>query len=467
MGESPGSPADLNVQEDGELSNDTDFSDLFVIDSTPAVVKSNLDTPAYDTKFSEVLQVQKKEDVDTKPKRPKPPQNSCWNCNGEHSLRECKAPRDHEAINRNRLIFQSKQGPRPKASRYHLDSDQKYPHIVAGRISKKLYRALGLQRNQLPRHIYRMRTLGYPPGWVEEARVTHSGLTLFDSQGQEVAESGFESGEIVSEGAKDKFDFKKIIEYPGFNCPCGPDTIDETERLNSKPMAERDSIKFMKTMWQGKAVKAYKRRKMNTSDTSGTPDKKGSLLLLDDMELDSEDAASSDDDGEVKDTRAESPGPSTLLQGEEMDNNAAEEGSSPSTPLKAVKRPMPGSPKSSDSKRPKLDDETPANSLSSQNLSLLNEGSAPSTPVAEQKTDSSSTPSTPNLGRVTSVSLGTPILVSSPFLCLPSADKFAKNICDVINFENLPDSTGKYETMSGLIKKVRKFVSKHNSEEDE
>lgn len=41
-------------------------------------------------------------------------------------------------------------------------------------------------------------------------------------------------------------------------------------------MAEKDSIKFMKKMWGKKAVKAYKRRKMN-SDTVGTPssDKKG------------------------------------------------------------------------------------------------------------------------------------------------------------------------------------------------
>lgn len=42
----------------------------------------------------------------------------------------------------------------------------------------------------------------------------------------EVADPGFEDGEVVAAGAKDKFDTKKIIEYPGFNCPCGPDIID-------------------------------------------------------------------------------------------------------------------------------------------------------------------------------------------------------------------------------------------------
>jgi hypothetical protein len=29
-----------------------------------------------------------------------------------------------------------------------------------------------------------MRLLGYPPGWMEEARISHSGLTLYDSQGR-------------------------------------------------------------------------------------------------------------------------------------------------------------------------------------------------------------------------------------------------------------------------------------------
>lgn len=56
-------------------------------------------------------------------------------------------------------------------------------------------------------------------------------------------------------------------------------------------MAEKDSIEFMKKMWQSKAVKSYKRKKMNTSE-NGTPasktSKKSSLLLLDDMELDSD-----------------------------------------------------------------------------------------------------------------------------------------------------------------------------------
>lgn len=75
-------------------------------------------------------------------------------------------------------------------SRYHLDDQQKFPHIQPGKISRRLRRALGLQSNQLPRHVYRMRSLGYPPGWVEDAKVSHSGLSLFNSEGQ---------GELIQE----------------------------------------------------------------------------------------------------------------------------------------------------------------------------------------------------------------------------------------------------------------------------
>lgn len=84
-----------------------------------------------------------------------------------------------------------------------------------------------------------------------------------------------------------------------------------------------------------------------------------------------------------------------------------------------------------------------------------------------RQVESPSIPATPSVGKVTSVTLGTPVIVTSPYLNLPSSEKFSKDICDVINFENLPDSTGKYEKMSGLIKKVRTFVTKLNSEEDD
>lgn len=67
---------------------------------------------------------------------------------------------------------------------------------------------------------------------------------------------------------------------------------------------------------------------------------------------------------------------------------------------------------------------------------------------------------------VKSIHLGTPILPStSPYSKLPSSEKFSRDICDVINFENLPDSTGKYEQMSGVLQKVRSTMAKLHQQE--
>ena len=72
------------------------------------------------------------------------------------------------------------------------------------------------------------------------------------------------------------------------------------------------------------------------------------------------------------------------------------------------------------------------------------------------------------LGQVKSIDLGTPVLQhASPYSCLPNPEKFSHDICDVINFENLPNSTGKYEKMSDLIRKVRTVVTRIQQEDDD
>lgn len=68
-------------------------------------------------------------------------------------------------------------------------------------------------------------------------------------------------------------------------------------------------------------------------------------------------------------------------------------------------------------------------------------------------------------GSVKSIDFGTPVLQStSPYNKLPPSEKFSKNICNLINFENLPDSTGKYEQMTGVLQKVRHTLAKLHQE---
>lgn len=50
--------------------------------------------------------------------------------------------------------------------------------------SDVLREALGLQQNQLAPFVYQMRMLGYPPGWMEEAKAETSGLAMYDKEGK-------------------------------------------------------------------------------------------------------------------------------------------------------------------------------------------------------------------------------------------------------------------------------------------
>lgn len=50
-------------------------------------------------------------------------------------------------------------------------------------ISEELQDALGVTDKSLPPFIYRMRQLGYPPGWLKEAELENSGLALYDGKG--------------------------------------------------------------------------------------------------------------------------------------------------------------------------------------------------------------------------------------------------------------------------------------------
>ena len=102
-------------------------------------------------KFKKPLEKPKEED-NTEVKDDCGPKLNCFNCLGNHNLRDCKEPRNYGNINKNRKEFVAKQGN--KNMRYHHDDDQKFAHIVPGQISKDLRKALGLKDNELPRHIY-------------------------------------------------------------------------------------------------------------------------------------------------------------------------------------------------------------------------------------------------------------------------------------------------------------------------
>ncbi|XP_011634594.1 zinc finger CCHC domain-containing protein 8 homolog [Pogonomyrmex barbatus] len=524
--ESPASPENKNANESVECNNICDS--LFTIDKQPNA-KNDLDVPTYGQKYENAFEESKRE----QPKDCAPKLN-CFNCNGNHNMRDCPLPKNQSNINKNRKEFATKHN---MGVRYHMNEDQRFSHMVPGHLSQKLRKALGLKENELPKHIYRMRLLGYPPGWLEEARLQHSGLSLFNSDGVAESDINEEEGEIITDIDRDQYDIKKIYDFPGFNIPPPPGTIDEAvnDKINRfqnshmhwvPKMQHVHSKEMMLLHLQGKeADDGYKRKKLKMS----TSIVHNNTEAVSDMEIeDTEEnvVESVSINGHFvpplpKESVQEIPAPPPELpqtiddsdsQSQELpfldsaDDTTSITNSPSLSELERTKKVLlmeieeANSQSNSDSTSIKNDlntvlvSETSFSSItttpstsrrSSSHSSVISESQC--CPDTSLKNDSNTTltldtsitnkilqpDSTPNRSasrrtsdQVKSVYLGTPILPStSPYNKLPSSEKFSRDICDVINFENLPDSTGKYEQMTGVLQKVRNTMAKLQQQE--
>lgn len=72
-------------------------------------------------------------------------------------------------------------------ARYHRENesqpDPRFLQFRPGVISENLRQALNYRKDQLPAFIYKMRYLGYPPGWLMDAEHRGSGITMYDCDG--------------------------------------------------------------------------------------------------------------------------------------------------------------------------------------------------------------------------------------------------------------------------------------------
>lgn len=422
---------------------------IFSIDTAPATRLETSSVPSYRRSVQAVLNDEKKENTDDDcAKRPKM-SSVCFNCSGSHSLKDCPEPRNHQRINKARKQFMA------KTERYHVDIEQRFAHLRPGQMSNELRRALGLQNRELPQFIYKMRVLGYPPGWLEDAKVANSGITLFDSEGRQVLGSDDEEGEL--EENKHKYDVRKIISYPGFNVvPSG----DYYEDHKMPPMLHQDQIEeFIKSL-RGNIVKGYKRKKMKS-------------LTATEYDI-SQTNSSADMEIENQEDEILHPAPIIIplpppLPPDIRPPSPAEENRDDSITRK--------SPTLEDleEKQKKimeaLGDTTAEDSLIDEILEVQklaeaeNNGTTPSHENSLSNPDSESNNQTPQQRKMKKrLMLGTPLLKFSPYDKLPTGEQFSKGVSDVINFENLPDSTGKYEQMKMVIQNVRKAVIKLNEE---
>ncbi|XP_050322842.1 zinc finger CCHC domain-containing protein 8 homolog [Bactrocera neohumeralis] len=468
-----------HMSENEDDSPDLDLASLFTIDTSGSKKLDTQCVPSYKRSIKDVLNEessarkrQKLEEVENECQRVRTTV-ACFNCgvNG-HSLRECPKPRNNARINRAKLAR--------KQERYHIDIEQRFGHLRPGKISDKLQTALGLKRGELPFFFYRMRKLGYPPGWLEEAKVVHSGISLINSDGDAVMASEEENSQ---ESDEIKYDISKIVDFPGFNVDPGPNFYDDYKHHNVPPLSRHQrKEEFIKKLGSN-VVKGYKHKRLKSlPQTTNVAEIKTSILDNADMEIEDDVAINENvvftrpppPPEPANDIKPPPPPTSpddatTSATNEESSSAANERTCSPTLDyLEERKQKLLAELKSG------LCDIDSLSSSSATEESLALESSnneAKTSEISKPKNmDEIHTvePTTPTpLDIIKESHMGTPVLQFSPYEKLPAGDNFKVGVSDVINFENLPDSTGKYEQMKEVIKKVRNIVTKlHNDDDD-
>ncbi|XP_034396525.1 zinc finger CCHC domain-containing protein 8 isoform X1 [Cyclopterus lumpus] len=188
------------------------------------------DIPTYHQVFNQVIGTDGQE-IEMKDKRSK---SMCFNCGlSGHQLRDCPKPKDMAVINERRKEFnQNNNQPMQSNQRYHADEvEERFAKYKPGVMSEELLTALGLDGNTLPPLIYRMRQLGYPPGWLKEAEMENCGITLYDGNVSIVDNL---TDDTNSQNIS--YDVSKLVEFPGFNVPASHEIKDEFMQYSSIPM---------------------------------------------------------------------------------------------------------------------------------------------------------------------------------------------------------------------------------------
>ncbi|TNN54569.1 Zinc finger CCHC domain-containing protein 8 [Liparis tanakae] len=189
------------------------------------------DISAYNQVFNQVIGTDG-QDLEMRDKRSK---SMCFNCGlSGHQLRDCPKPKDMAVINERRKEFNQNNNSQPMTSnqRYHADEvEERFAKYKPGVMSEELLTALGLDGNALPPLIYRMRQLGYPPGWLKDAELENCGITLYDGNVSIVDNLTDDSN-----SQNISYDVSKLVEFPGFNVPASPEIKDEFMQYGSIPM---------------------------------------------------------------------------------------------------------------------------------------------------------------------------------------------------------------------------------------
>ncbi|XP_030316627.1 zinc finger CCHC domain-containing protein 8 isoform X3 [Calypte anna] len=207
-------------------------------------------------------------------------------------MKDCPKPRNAARISEKRKEFLEACGEASNQNfqqRYHAEEvEERFGKFKPGVISGELQDALGVTDKSLPPFIYRMRQLGYPPGWLKEAEMEHSGLALYDGK-----DDGGTEDEGSCQTKRITYDVSKLINYPGFNISTPSGIPDEWQMFGSIPMQpsqQKDVFAHYLSNFHGPSPKPSNKRAATHSSSHHSKRPKGDNMEVPaaDMDLDSD-----------------------------------------------------------------------------------------------------------------------------------------------------------------------------------
>ncbi|OXB64143.1 hypothetical protein ASZ78_002073 [Callipepla squamata] len=217
---------------------------------------------------------------------------TCMNCKlSKLKLPNCIIfkPRNAARISEKRKEFMEACGEASNQNfqqRYHAEEvEERFGKFKPGVISGELQDALGVTAKSLPPFIYRMRQLGYPPGWLKEAEMEHSGLALYDDANEREDEGCLQPKHVT-------YDVSKLINYPGFNISTPIGIPDEWQMFGSIPMQpsqQKDVFAHYLSNFHAPRSKSSNKRTASQSGSHHSKRPKDNLgISVADMDIDSD-----------------------------------------------------------------------------------------------------------------------------------------------------------------------------------
>ncbi|KAK8391745.1 hypothetical protein O3P69_017341 [Scylla paramamosain] len=456
---------------------DTEGEELVAEEEKPIGPPAVLDVvPSYDSDCSGVLTDVEFSMLTGKKINEARPKQSCFNCSGDHNMAQCTLPLDHSKISANRKKRMSSR----MSVRYHEDCENKYGQYQPGKISDNLRHALGLRPNQLPLYIYRMRVLGYPPGWLKEAEVHQADVKMYDATGRTVSHPDEEEGE--AEPLTVKYKPEKLVRFPGFNDNAPRGIIDESQKYNFPPMQPCHQMsEFLHFMNQNKA-EAYKKKKLKDSELRSKTPPLSIEMEVEECEGKAEDIVfnpplpEEDPPPPPPPDTKESPSIKRVLEVEdgEITDDSQESMESLTVKKQRILKELEKETTQSDTKGDidNSDGNRESQEDSEDSQLSLTSSTDPSQSENSCSGDGTSTKKTKTKRHHRSLSkgfqLGTVIPEScTPYKSLPSPDKWTVDVSDHIVFDNLPDALGTWDKMKGVMGTVRKKMTILHADEDD